>query len=365
MKAIRQYIPARSLRTTFVSALLPLLLITNASAQQSLLDRLQKGIDDGSLKGLHSVMSIADNELIASAYFKGEDELWGMPLGMKTHTPDTEHDLRSVTKSIVGLLYAIAHDKGIVPDPSTSLYAQFPEYEDLTSDNARKKIKIEHALTMTMGIAWDETLPYNDPRNSEIAMENASDRYRYVLEQAITGEPGVKWNYSGGATAIIGKLIARGAGMSLDEFAKENLFTPMGITKFTWVRGRDNEPSAASGLRMRAPDLAKIGQLIVDGGMYKGSQIVSEKALTNMLKPHVQIDSNFQYGHFWYLLGPVEKPILAAAFGNGGQRLSVNAEQGLVTVIFSGNYNQPDDWKLPVKVIEDYIVPELRKAGKL
>jgi len=127
---------------------------------------------------------------------------------MQTHSPDTEHDLRSVTKSIVGLLYAIARDKGIVPDPSASLYAQFPEYEDLTRDSARQKIKIEHALTMTMGTAWDENLPYTDPKNSEIAMENAPDRYRFVLEQAITGEPGVQWNYSGGATAIVGKLIA-------------------------------------------------------------------------------------------------------------------------------------------------------------
>ncbi len=361
----RQYILARSLRNSFLSALLPALLMGNVSAQESLSDRLQKGINDGSLKGLHSVVSIADNELIASAYFEGKDERWGIPLGMQTHSPDTEHDLRSVTKSIVGLLYAIARDKGVVPDPSASLYAQFPEYEDLTSDSARKKIRIEHALTMTMGIAWDENLPYTDPKNSEIAMENAPDRYRFILEQAITGEPGVEWNYSGGATAIVGKLIARGAGKSLDEFAKENLFTPMGITKFTWIKGHDNEPSAASGLRMRAPDLAKIGQLVVDGGMYKGSQIVSEKALADMLKPRMQIDTNFQYGHFWYLIGPVEKPVLAAAFGNGGQRLSVNADQNLVTVIFSGNYNQPDDWKLPVKVIEDYIVPELRKTGKL
>jgi CubicO group peptidase (beta-lactamase class C family) len=270
-----------------------------------------------------------------------------------------------VTKCIGGLLYAIAHDKGHVPDPSTGLYTQFPEYEDLASDSARQKITIEHALTMTMGLEWNENLPYTDPKNSEIAMENAPDRYRFILEQAITGEPGVQWSYSGGATALVGKLIARGADMSLDEFAKENLFTPLGITKFTWVKRRDNEPSAASGLRMLAPDLAKIGQLIVDGGMYKDNRIVSEKALATMLKPRLQIDTNFHYGHFWYLLGPFDNPILASAFGNGGQRLSVNAKQSFVTVIFAGNYNQPGDWKLPVKVIEDYVVPELQKAGKL
>lgn len=226
MTAKRRYKSARGLRNVFMSALLPALLMGNAVAQESLFDRLQKGINDGSLKGLHSVVSIADSELIGSAYFEGEDERWGVPLGMKTHSPDTEHDLRSVTKSIVGLLYAIARDKGVVADPGASLYAQFPEYEDLASDKARKKIKIEHALTMTMGTAWDENLPYTDPRNSEIAMENAPDRYRFILEQAITGEPGVQWNYSGGATAIVGKLIARGAGKSLDDFAKENLFTP-------------------------------------------------------------------------------------------------------------------------------------------
>ena len=365
MAATRQFAATKILRCIFKSTLLSALCMGSASAQDSLAERLQKGIDDGSLKGLHSVVSIADNELIASAYFDGEDEQWGMPLGLTTHSPDTLHDLRSVTKSIVGLLYAIAHDKSIVPDPSDGLYAQFPEYEDLVSDQARKKIKIEHALTMTMGTAWDETLPYTDPKNSEIAMENAPDRYRFILEQAVTGEPGIQWNYSGGATAIIGKLIARGAGKPLDVFAKEHLFEPLGITNFTWVSGRDNEPSAASGLRMTALDLAKIGQLIADGGIYEGRKIVSEKALASMLKPRMHIGSNFQYGHFWYLLGPLDKPVLAAAFGNGGQRLSVNAEQSLVTVIFSGNYNQPDDWKLPIKVIEDYIVPELRKAGKL
>jgi CubicO group peptidase (beta-lactamase class C family) len=365
MASMRSYPSAKGLRYFSIGVLLAPLLFCNALAQDSLADQLQKGIDEGSLKGLHSVVSMADNELIASAFFDGEDELWGRPQGMTKHSADTQHDLRSVTKSIVGLLYAIARDKGVVPDPSAGLYAQFPAYEDLASDKARQKIKIEHALTMSMGTAWNENLPYTDPNNSEIAMENASDRYRFILEQAIIGEPGVQWDYSGGATAIVGKLIANGAGKSLDAFAKENLFTPLGISQFTWVKGRDNEPSAASGLRLRALDLAKVGQLIADGGMYKGKRIVSEKALATMLKPRMQIGSNFQYGHFWYLLGPIDNPVLAAAFGNGGQRLSVNAKQNLVTVIFAGNYNQPDDWKLPVKVIEDYIVPELRKAGKL
>ncbi|MEM8540049.1 MAG: serine hydrolase [Pseudomonadota bacterium] len=353
----------------YVRLLLTLILYTlmqaQASAGGSLSDRLQAGVEDGSLKGLHSVLMMHDGEEFASAYFEGKDERWGMPLGMKVHGPDTRHDLRSVTKSIVGLLYAIARDEGIVPEPSASLVKQFPNYVDLAEDTERQKVTIEHALTMTMGMAWDESLPYTDPRNSEIAMEQSSDRYRFILEQDITGEPGKKLNYSGGATAIIGKLIANGAGMPLDEYANGRLFEPLGITEYTWIKGRDGEPSAASGLRMRAPDLAKIGQLIVDQGKFNGRQIVSENSLTEMLEPRAQIDTNFQYGHFWYLLGPIEKPTLAAGFGNGGQRLSVNAENKLVTVIFAGNYNDYNAWKLGVKVIEEYLVPELKKAGIL
>lgn len=365
MAVKRRHILLATPRNLLLGVLLLPLLMATAMAQEDLGDRLQEEIDDGALKGLHSVVGMADGELIASAYFEGEDERWGEPLGMKQHSSNTRHDLRSVTKSVVGLLYAIALEEGLVPDPSASLYALFPEYEGFAADSARQKITIEHALTMTMGLDWDESLPYTDPKNSEIAMEYAPDRYKFILEQAIIGEPGIQWKYSGGAAAIVGRVIALGAGKPLDEFANEHLFAPLGITKYTWMKGGDGEPSAASGLRMRAPDLAKIGQLIVDGGMYKGKQIVSEKALADMLKPSVQIDVNFQYGHFWYLLGPIEKPTVAAAFGNGGQRLSINAEHKIVTVIFSGNYNQPDDWKVPVKVIEDYIVPELRKAGKL
>lgn len=347
------------------AAVLVALMSASASAQENFAAELQAGIDDGSLQGLHSVISMADGEPVASAYFVGEDEQWGVSLGRVEHSAETQHDIRSVTKSIVGLLYAIARDEGLVPEPSAGLYAQFPEYPELAADSARQKIRIEHALSMTMGTAWDESLPYTDPKNSEIAMEYADDRYRYILQQAITDEPGERWNYSGGAAALVGKIISRAAGKPLHAYAAERLFKPLAISDYTWIQGEDGESSAASGLRLRAPDLAKIGQLVADAGRYKGQRIVSEQALERMLQPRVAIEPNFQYGHFWYLLGPGERPAVVAAFGNGGQRLSVNLKRKLVTVVFAGNYNQPDAWRLPITVIDEHIVPALRQAGKL
>ncbi len=112
------------------------------------------------------------------------------PLGTVTFGPDTLHDLRSVTKSVVGLLYGIALDRRLVPPPDAPLLAQFPEYPDLAADPARALLTVENALTMTMGFAWDEQRPYTDPANSEIAMENAPDRYRYILDQPIVAAAG-------------------------------------------------------------------------------------------------------------------------------------------------------------------------------
>jgi len=79
--------------------------------------------------------------------------------------PDALHDVRSVTKSVVSLLYGIASHDGCVGSVERPLLDAFPEYPDLQADPGRIKILVKHALTMTMGTDWDESLPYSDPRN--------------------------------------------------------------------------------------------------------------------------------------------------------------------------------------------------------
>ena len=120
--------------------------------------------------------------LVLERYFEGDVNARGRPLGKVAFKADTLHDLRSVSKSIVGLLYGIALADGKVPPPETPLFASFPEYADLTTDLARTRWTIHNVLTMTMGTDWDElSVPYSDPTNSEIAMDTAPDRYRFIL----------------------------------------------------------------------------------------------------------------------------------------------------------------------------------------
>lgn len=330
--------------------------------------KLAAGIESGLLTGLHAVAVSRNGEPVLETYFEGDDQNWGKPLGQVDFGPDTLHDLRSVTKSIVGILYGVALDRGLVPAIGASLYDQFPEYAELAAGEERAAITVGHALSMTAGLHWDEfSRPYTDPLNSEIAMENAPDRFRFVLEQPVVTQPGEKWTYSGGCVALVGAIIERGTGKTLPEFAREALFTPLGIEAFEWNAGSDGIASAASGLRLSTRDLLKIGEMLLSGGKYRDAQIVSPAWLEESWKPRIPTGDGWHYGRLWFL---DEAPVPAlggpkpwvGGLGNGGQRLWLMPEAGVACVIYSGNYNQWDSWMTPMRVWSEIILANLEKA---
>jgi CubicO group peptidase (beta-lactamase class C family) len=303
---------------------------------------------------------------VLERYYSGSDESWGRPLGTVTFGPETLHDLRSVTKSITGLLYGIALERGLVPPPEAPLLAEFPQYPDLAADPGRARLTVKHALSMTLGMEWNEQLPYTDPANSEIAMERAPDRFRFILERPIVTEPGRRWSYSGGATALIGALIVKGTGRSLPDFAREALFAPLGIERSEWAAGMDGVHSAASGLRLLPRDLLRIGELVLAGGAWSGRQIVPKAWLAAAHSPVIPTGDGLDYGLQWFLgQAPVGAPTNApqrwiGAFGNGGQRLWLMPGAGVNLVIMAGNYNAPDGWIFPTRIWREIVLPNLR-----
>ena len=329
--------------------------------------KLVSGVEAGLLPHLHAVLAERGGETVLESYGRGPDESWGRPLGEVAFDAGTLHDLRSVTKSIVSLLYGIALEQGLVPTLDTPILGVFVEYADLASDPERMKRTVEHALTMTLGMEWDETRPYTDPENSEIAMELADDRYRYILERPLVSDPGTKWAYSGGATALIGEIIKRGTGKTLPDFAGEALFGRLGIETFEWAAGKDGTHSPASGLRLTAPDLLKIGRLVLNNGMRDGRRIVPEAWIRASHMAHVRTEEMLDYGYFWFLgKAPVEAlggpTDWIAGFGNGGQRLFICPKADVTAVIYCGNYNNWNAWIPPTRIWTEIILANLQKA---
>ncbi|GAB4534434.1 MAG: serine hydrolase domain-containing protein [Roseibium sp.] len=329
--------------------------------------KLCLGVEAGLLPHLHAVLAERGGQIVLESYGRGPDENWGRPLGEVVYDGETLHDLRSVSKSIVSLLYGIALGRGEVPRLDTPVMDLFPEYSDLAEDPQLTRLTVEHALTMTLGMEWDETRPYTDPQNSEVAMEMAPDRYRYILERPFVAEPGTRWIYSGGATALVGEILQRGTGRKLPDFAREALFGPLGIERFEWSAGPDGTHSPASGLRLTAPDLLKIGRLVLDNGVWNGRAIVPEAWITASLRPVIATGEGLDYGYFWFC-GEAPVPAFGgpaswfAGFGNGGQRLWLCPKADVAAVVFSGNYNNWNAWITPTRVWSEIILANLLEA---
>lgn len=328
-------------------------------------EKLETMLDSGALGSLHAIAICRNGKLVLERYFTGNDQQIAVgDLGTIAFTGERLHDLRSVTKSIVGLLYGIALDRGLVPGLDAPIVDSFPEYADLAADPARRRLTVAHALDMTLGLEWDESLPYTDARNSEIAMEFAPDRYRFTLDRPIVAAPGERWIYSGGAVALLGALIERGSGQRLTAFAQDNLFTPLGITNSEWFAGMDGNYSAAAGLRLGALDLLRIGAMLADGGRYDGRAVVPAAWLAQSWTPRATTSWGQAYGYLWYLDSATPPAFPAgtqsvAAFGNGGQRLFVLPEAGLACVVLAGLYDTSGAEEGPQRLWEELVLPNL------
>ena len=334
--------------------------------------RLDKAVADKRVWNQHGLVVLRGNRLVLERYFEGEDEARGVgAIGRVTFRTDSMHDLRSCSKGIVGLLYGIALQQGKVPPPEAPLFSAFPEYADLANTDGRDRLTILHVLTMTMGTDWDESsLTYADPRNSETAMDNAPDRYRYILERPVVDTPGAHWTYCGGATALLARIIAKGSGRTLHEFARENLFDPLGLGPTEWATGRDGEPFAASGARMSVRDLARIGVMMLRGGKLGERTIVPADWVTRCVTPAVGADEVRRYGYQWFLIdiafgkpkgwavGRLERMWIAQ--GEGGQRLFIIPALELVIAITAGNYGREDQGAPPARILREVVLDSVR-----
>jgi CubicO group peptidase (beta-lactamase class C family) len=204
---------------------------------------------------------------------------------------------------------------------------------------------MHHVLSMTLGLEWDElTIPYGEPGNSENAMEAAPERFRFILERPIVRDPGLSWTYCGGATALLGRLISRGTGEPLLDYARRVLFDPLGFGPAEWRKGNDGELRAASGLRLLPRDMLKVGELALAGGAWNGRQIVPADWVKRATTPVVAIDRGRHYGYHWYMgdvLAGASRPYhWIGGIGWGGQRLFVFPALDLVVAINCGNYDK-------------------------
>ncbi|HJV47818.1 MAG TPA: serine hydrolase [Geothrix sp.] len=290
---------------------------------------------------LHGLIIERHGRLVIELYRPGKDESPYLPFAYRrSFGPTTLHDLRSVGKSVVGLLFGIARQEGAIGDLSRPVLDFYPEYADLATP-ARRAITLEHLLTMSSGLAWQEGGGFPDDEHRLVWKWSP---YRYILEHPVLRAPGSTFSYHSGGTALLADIIARSTGMPFKDFARTRLFEPMGIHDWAWTPDMHGRTRVYDGLRMRPRDLAKIGRMVLDQGRWKGRQIVPADWIAVALQPRLGTGfDDVQYGYQWWTgTLPWQGRSLRwhAAFGLGNQRLFVVPDLDLCVVVTAGAYGE-------------------------
>ena len=314
---------------------------------------------------VHAVLIERAGHLVYEEYFSGKDERWGEPLGVVTFNRGTLHDLRSVTKSVVSALVGVASSSGAIPSLDAPLLSYFPEYKDLDVPE-RRRITVRHALMMSVGLEWNEDIPYTDPTNDEIAMTRSPDPLHYVLARPIVSAPGTAWRYNGGTTQVLGTIVQRATKQPLAEYARAMLFSPLGITESEWLGSLAGVPAAASGLRLRPRDLAKFGSLYLHDGRWNGRQILPRGWVHESTRRRLTFPGQEAGGYayqWWHACYPTASGVaeVPTAVGNGTQRIFLLRAQQTVVTVLAGRYNDFTS-NPPERLLLDFILPALPPA---
>ena len=263
-----------------------------------------------------------------------------------TYWRDTIHDIRSAGKSVTALLLGIAIDKGLIKSVDQSVRDFLPRPQaQPPGDDKFARITLAHLLTMSSGLDADDG-DDNSPGNSQKWMSR-DDWPAYAMQLPSRNDPGSKWVYADVNPMLVGAIIEKQSGMRLADFARQNLFEPLGIHDYYWYTGRGGSTGAAGNLYISTLDFAKLGQLVLDGGRWQGRRIVSESWIAEMQKKRFDISGTNPfasgYGYFWW---SGEKKVgdhtysFSFASGNGGNVLFVVPEEHMVVSLTSSAYGQ-------------------------
>ncbi|MEW6195443.1 MAG: serine hydrolase [Bacteroidota bacterium] len=281
---------------------------------------------------LESILIIKDGKLILEEYFFDYNR-------MKLHR------INSCTKSVTSLLLGITLKRNNISNVDQPIFNFFPQYVSYKTSE-KEKITLQHVLTMTAGFNEEDDFEDQGPDNF----------IRYILNSRMDTKPGEKFRYSGKCSNLLGGIIYTLEKKQADEFAKDVLFSKLGIAEFNWEKENGVVPCDA-GLQLFPRDMAKIGLLVLNNGNWNGEQIVPKEWIVTSTKPYVAESDFFDYGYQWWhrskrnkswwkdpVHGSKDEHDMFLALGAGGQYIMVIRDLNMVVVTASSDYNIEMVW---------------------
>jgi CubicO group peptidase (beta-lactamase class C family) len=262
---------------------------------------------------------IRDDTMICEKYFNG-------------HTDTSVSNIFSATKSIIALLTGAAIRDGLIESIDDPVGKYLPEFNPgLMGEN----MTIKNLLQMASGLDYDEA--YASAFSPTTRSYYSKNITRQMLSLKMKEAPGVHFDYIGAATQVLGMVISRVTEMSISDYASEKLWKPLGAQHDAlWSKDRKNGiEKMFCCFTPTAPDLARIGKLLLDSGVWNGNPIIERSYFEAMTTPASQLTQDnvpvdFYGYHIWLTMFQGNRVIYAR--GIKGQYIFVVPEKKLVIV---------------------------------
>jgi len=272
-------------------------------------------------RNTQGVVVVHEGEIVAEWYAEGADaESWGASWSMA----------KSFTSALVG----IAIDDGLIAGVDEPMSTWYPDW--VGTD--RESITLRDVLQMSSGLDWDEDYDPSAVAESEIIQMvlGEQDELAYAASRPAENEPGTTWNYSSGDAMLLSGVLEQATGMSVAEYAEQELFGPLGIDQVEWWQDARGHTLTYCCLDTTSRGFARFGLLYEQDGKWGDEQVVPASWVEDSLEPAQ--DSDGIYGYQWWLYEPDGVPAdMFAAQGHDGQFIYVIPSLDLV-VVRNGTY---------------------------
>ena len=291
----------------------------------ALLCTMDEGVSGGKLANVDDIVVIRHGVLVYERYFADPQR----PLHADA---TTRHRGNSMTRSVVSLLVGIAMERGLIKDLDVPAFFYLPGNADLRMLD-KDPITLRHLLTMSAGLGSDRT-------------------------------PGVTFRYSDIETDLVGAILKKVTGKTVDVLAREDIFAPLGIEDVEWLKSPFSGVAMSSeGLNLRPRDWAKIGQLVLNRGVWEGKQIVPASWVDQSTSEQIKTEGPLSYGYQWWLGRSHDRDREVqwiAAIGFNAQKIYIIPALDMVVVV---NASRPSKNMVApaLDLLDRYILPAASK----
>ncbi|HEY3024554.1 MAG TPA: serine hydrolase [Pyrinomonadaceae bacterium] len=278
---------------------------------------------------IHSLLIVRNGYVVLDAYF--------FPYNQRD-----PHDVASVTKSITSTLVGIAIDEGKIKSVQQPAISFFPEGSVGNNNDRKQRMTVEHLLTMSSGLQCE-------PRKNELTlleMKESKNWVKFMIDLPMAEEPGQKFVYCSGGMHLLSGIISQVQGQSADAFARRSLFKPLGIRTALWPADPQGVSDGWGDLHLHPRDMAKIGYLWLNRGVWNGRRVVSADWIDRSTRPS---PASSEYGYGIWIRSDAG---IYEAVGRGGQRISVVPSKNIVVVMSGGGFEPGDVGKFLLAAVK-------------